>query len=106
VANKVGTYGLALAANAAGIPFLVAGPTSTIDADCPSGDVIPIEERGAAEVQTVAGAAVSPSGTECRNPAFDVTPAALISALVTERGVVSPVGAEQLRDLGATAGAR
>lgn len=106
VANKVGTYGLALAANAARIPFIVAGPTSTIDADCPSGDVIPIEERDPAEVHTVAGASISPSGTECRNPAFDITPAALISALVTERGVVSPVGAEQLRDLGATAGAR
>lgn len=106
VANKVGTYGLALAANAADIPFVVAGPTSTIDADCPSGEAIPIEQRDPAEVQTLAGGSVAPPGTECRNPAFDVTPAALISALVTERGVVSPVGTEQLRDLGATAGAR
>ena len=77
VANKVGTYGLALAANAAGIPFVVAGPSSTIDRDCPSGEQITIEERDPGEL----GAA---PGTPCRNPAFDITPAHLVTALVTE----------------------
>jgi methylthioribose-1-phosphate isomerase len=106
VANKVGTYGLALAARAAGIPFVVAAPTSTIDAECPTGSSILIEERDPDEVRTVAGAAIAPAGTGCRNPAFDVTPAELVSALVTERGVVSPLSAEQLRDHLATAGVR
>ncbi len=89
VANKVGTYGLALAAKAAGIPFVVAGPSSTIDPDCPSGAEIEIEERDPEEIRTVAGAELTLSGTECRNPAFDVTPAKLVTALVTERGVSS-----------------
>jgi methylthioribose-1-phosphate isomerase len=83
VANKVGTYGLALAAHRAGIPFVVAGPTSTIDHDCPSGDQITIEERDAEEVRRVG----APPGTPCRNPAFDITPAELVTALVTEQGV-------------------
>lgn len=96
VANKVGTYGLALAAGAAGIPFVVAGPTSTIDLGCPSGQSISIEERDPDEVSSVAGQRLAPSGTACRNPAFDVTPAALITALVTERGIVRPVAAEPL----------
>jgi methylthioribose-1-phosphate isomerase len=90
VANKVGTYGLALAADAADIPFVVAGPTSTIDPNCPSGDQIVIEQRNPDEVRVVAGAAVTTPGTRCRNPAFDVTPASLITALVTERGVIEP----------------
>jgi methylthioribose-1-phosphate isomerase len=77
VANKVGTYGLALAANAAGIPFVVAGPSSTIDRDCPSGEQIAIEERDSGELG-------APPGTPCRNPAFDITPAHLVTALVTE----------------------
>jgi methylthioribose-1-phosphate isomerase len=91
VANKVGTYGLALAARAHGIPFVVAGPTSTIDAGCPSGAAIAIEERAADEVLSAATSggpgALAPAATACRNPAFDVTPAALVTALVTERGV-------------------
>jgi methylthioribose-1-phosphate isomerase len=91
VANKVGTYGLALAAHAAGIPFVVAGPTSTIDATCPSGAAITIEERDAAEVRGARDELLTVAGTACRNPAFDVTPAALVSALVTERGVARPV---------------
>ncbi len=78
VANKVGTYGLALAAHAAGIPFVVAGPSSTIDTESPTGAEIEIEERDPDEVRP---------GVPCRNPAFDVTPAELVSALVTERGV-------------------
>jgi methylthioribose-1-phosphate isomerase len=94
VANKVGTYGLALAANAAGIPFVVAGPTSTIDSGTASGADIAIEQRDPDEVRTVAGHRLTLDGTACRNPAFDVTPATLITALVTERGVVrSPDGA-------------
>jgi methylthioribose-1-phosphate isomerase len=99
VANKVGTYGLALAAHAAAIPFVVAGPTSTIDPDCPSGAEIVIEQRDPDEVRTAAGQPLTLPGTPCRNPAFDVTPAALVSALVTERGVVRPVGPAELRPL-------
>jgi methylthioribose-1-phosphate isomerase len=87
VANKVGTYGLALAASAAGIKFVVAGPTSTIDLHTATGAEITIEERDGDEVRT---AVAAPEGTPCRNPAFDVTPAALVSALVTEQGVLAP----------------
>jgi methylthioribose-1-phosphate isomerase len=90
VANKVGTYGLALAAHAAGIPFVVAGPTSTIDPDTPTGADIAIEERDPDEVRSAAGRILTLPGTRTRNPAFDVTPAALVTALVTERGVVRP----------------
>jgi methylthioribose-1-phosphate isomerase len=91
VANKVGTYGLALAAHAAGIPFVVAGPSSSIDLATADGDGIAIEERPADEVRTAGGALLTVAGTPCRNPAFDVTPAALVWALVTERGVARPV---------------
>ena len=90
-ANKVGTYGLALAARAAGIPFVVAGPTSTIDPALPDGSGIAIEERDADEVRSFGGALATLPDTPVRNPAFDVTPAELISALVTERGVAQPV---------------
>ncbi|WP_372788191.1 S-methyl-5-thioribose-1-phosphate isomerase [Paraconexibacter sp.] len=90
-ANKVGTYAHALAAGAAGIPFLVAGPTSSIDPHIAHGDDIAIEERDAREVTHVAGSPTAPLGTQARNPAFDVTPARLITALVTERGVARPV---------------
>jgi methylthioribose-1-phosphate isomerase len=88
VANKVGTYGLALAARAAEIPFVVIGPTSTVDLECSSGAEIVIEERSGDEVLHIRGTAIAPDETRCRNPAFDVTPAELVSALVTERGVV------------------
>jgi methylthioribose-1-phosphate isomerase len=91
VANKVGTYGLALAASAAGIPFLVAGPASTIDRGCPSGAEIVIEERDPDEVRSLRGVPTTLPDTPCRNPAFDVTPAALVSALATEGGVAAPV---------------
>jgi methylthioribose-1-phosphate isomerase len=90
VANKVGTYAHALAARAAGIPFVVAGPTSTIDASISSGDEIVIEERAADEVRHAGGALLTADDTPCRNPAFDVTPAELVTALVTERGIASP----------------
>jgi methylthioribose-1-phosphate isomerase len=93
VANKVGTYGLALAARAAGIPFVAAGPSSSIDGSLPSGEAIEIEERGAEEVRTAAGSLLTVPGTPVRNPAFDVTPAALVWALVTERGIAQPVDA-------------
>jgi methylthioribose-1-phosphate isomerase len=93
VANKVGTYGLALAAHVAAIPFVAAGPSSSVDAALPAGDAIEIEERGAEEVRTAAGALLTVPGTDVRNPAFDVTPAALVWALVTERGVAQPVDA-------------
>jgi methylthioribose-1-phosphate isomerase len=89
-ANKVGTYPLALAANAAGIPFFVAAPISTVDLRAATGRDIPIEERGAEEVTHLAGARVAAEGVRVFNPAFDVTPARLISAIVTERGVARP----------------
>jgi methylthioribose-1-phosphate isomerase len=98
-ANKVGTYPLALAASAAGIPFVVVGPTSTIDPDCTSGAEIEIEERDADEVRFARGEALTLPGTPCRNPAFDVTPATLVTALVTERGVASPVSRESIAAL-------
>lgn len=89
-ANKVGTYAHALAARAAGIPFVVAGPTSTIDASISTGEEIVIEERDPDEVRHAGGALLTTPDTPCRNPAFDVTPAELISALVTERGIAAP----------------
>jgi methylthioribose-1-phosphate isomerase len=98
-ANKVGTYGLALAARAAAIPFVVAGPTSTIDPELPDGDGIAIEERDAEEVRSFGAAASTLPDTPVRNPAFDVTPASLISALVTERGVAQPVDADTVSAL-------
>ena len=96
VANKVGTYGLALACNAAGIPFVVAGPTSTVDHDTPTGSQIAIEERDPDEVRAIGGRPITGTATRCRNPAFDVTPAALVTALVTELGVAQPVGEASL----------
>jgi methylthioribose-1-phosphate isomerase len=99
VANKVGTYGLALAARASRIPFVIAGPTSSIDGALPDGDAIEIEERGAEEVLAFGGAPVAPDGTAVRNPAFDVTPAGLVTALVTERGVAAPPDATSVAEL-------
>jgi methylthioribose-1-phosphate isomerase len=93
VANKVGTYGLALAAHAAGIPFVAAGPSSSLDRTLPDGEGIEIEERSADEVRGALGTLLTVPGTPVRNPAFDVTPAELVWALVTERGVAQPVGA-------------
>jgi len=87
-ANKVGTYGVALLAHAHRIPFCVAAPSSTFDLAIDSGAQITIEERDAAEVTHLAGRPVAPPGVRVRNPAFDVTPARLISAIITERGVI------------------
>jgi S-methyl-5-thioribose-1-phosphate isomerase len=96
VANKVGTYSLALAARASNVPFIVAAPLSTVDLETPDGEAIPIELRSASEVLEVNGALVAPEGTQAYNPAFDVTPASLVTAIVTELGVVRP-GVEDLR---------
>ncbi|MCL6596894.1 MAG: S-methyl-5-thioribose-1-phosphate isomerase [Firmicutes bacterium] len=90
VANKIGTYALALAAAAHGVPFYVAAPTSTIDLTTPTGDAIPIEERDPGEVLYVGETAIAPAGTKVRNPAFDVTPARYVTAIITEFGVVRP----------------
>jgi methylthioribose-1-phosphate isomerase len=89
-ANKVGTYPLALAAQAAGVPFFVAAPVSTVDLRASTGKDIPIEERAADEVTHLAGSRVAAEGVRVFNPAFDVTPARLIAAIVTERGVARP----------------
>ena len=89
-ANKIGTYGLALAARAHGVPFYVAGPTSTIDMDVCNGDDIPIESRPSKEVTHALDCRVTPEGTEVANPAFDVTPAKYITAIITEKGVAYP----------------
>ncbi len=91
VANKVGTWPLSLAAREAGVPFVVVAPWSTFDVSLLTGRDIPIEERSPEEVLAFAGRRVAPPGVDAANPAFDVTPAALVTAIVTERGVVSPV---------------
>jgi methylthioribose-1-phosphate isomerase len=90
VANKIGTYGVALAARAHGVPFYVAAPTSTIDPATPDGARIPIEERAADEVAGWRGHAAAPAEARVWNPAFDVTPAELVTAIITDRGVFAP----------------
>jgi methylthioribose-1-phosphate isomerase len=104
VANKVGTYGLAVLARHHQVPFVVVAPESTVDADTPDGAAIPVEQRSAQEVVTLAGQSVAPAGTAAYNPAFDVTPPDLITAIVTELGVIEPVTAGNLRVLGAGSG--
>jgi methylthioribose-1-phosphate isomerase len=92
-ANKVGTYTLAVLAARHGIPFYVAAPTSSIDLETAEGDAIPIEERAADELLLIRGVRIAPVGTEVRNPAFDVTPAELITGIITEEGVLrAPYG--------------
>jgi methylthioribose-1-phosphate isomerase len=91
VANKVGTYSLAVLARHHGVPFVVVAPTSTIDHRTKTGADIEVEQRPGEEVTTFAGHAVAPPGSAAYNPAFDVTPAELVTAIVTERGVISPV---------------
>jgi S-methyl-5-thioribose-1-phosphate isomerase len=95
VANKIGTYPLALAAARAGIPFVVAAPESTVDPATPDGGAVTIEDRGDDEVLTLCGVAVAPSGARAVNPAFDVTPADLVTAVVTERRIVRPAAGER-----------
>src|SRR5262245_53272648 len=89
-ANKIGTYTLAVLAKAHGVPFYVAAPISTVDPATPDGAAIPIEERSAGEVTTIGGVTIAPEGVSARHPAFDVTPAALITAIITDRGVLRP----------------
>ncbi len=96
VANKIGTYGVACLAHAHGIPFYVAAPWSTVDLACPNGAAIPIERRKSDELFTFAGTRTAPEGVNADNPAFDVTPARLISAIFTERGKASPPGERAL----------
>ncbi|MGE5820449.1 MAG: S-methyl-5-thioribose-1-phosphate isomerase [Deltaproteobacteria bacterium] len=88
VANKIGTYGIAVLAKRHGVPFYVAAPTSSIDLGCASGKEIPIEQRNPKEVSNIFGRAIAPKGIKVLNPAFDVTPQDLISALITEKGVI------------------
>ncbi|HUG19883.1 MAG TPA: S-methyl-5-thioribose-1-phosphate isomerase [Planctomycetaceae bacterium] len=98
-ANKIGTYSVAQLANAHGIPFYIAAPSSTFDFSLDSGDQIPIEQRPPEEITRGFGRQTVPPGVNVYNPAFDVTPAELISALITERGVISPVTKEAIHEL-------
>jgi methylthioribose-1-phosphate isomerase len=97
VANKIGTYSLAVLARENGVPFYVAAPTTTVDLACPDGDAIPIEERAAAEVLSFAGQSIAPAGVSARYVAFDVTPARYVTAIITDRGICRPPYAESLR---------
>lgn len=99
VANKIGTYTVAVLAKEHGIPFYVAAPISTVDLETPDGSKIPIEQRNAAEVTHFAGKLVTPEGVSIENPAFDVTPAKYVTAIVTERGIARAPYEESLRQL-------
>ena len=94
VANKIGTYNVAVLAREHGVPFTVAAPFSTVDLDCPTGADIPIEERSRDEVARIGDRVLVADGIPCRHPAFDVTPARLVTAIYTERGVVRPAQGE------------
>lgn len=98
VANKIGTYPIAVLAKKHGIPFYVAGPISSIDLNCPSGQEIPIEERDPKEVSHIFGHAMAPKGIKILNPAFDVTSQDLISAIITEKGVIQPPYQQNIRN--------
>lgn len=100
VANKIGTYALAIAARHHGIPFYVAAPSSTLDFDLASGDQIPIEERSADEVRRGFGRLTAPEGVGVFSAAFDVTPAGLIDGIITEKGIFSPHALHRLREAG------
>jgi methylthioribose-1-phosphate isomerase len=102
-ANKIGTYNLALVAHAHGVPFYVIGPTSTVDLRIPRGDAIPIEERDAREISHLGNEQLTPDGVSVANPAFDVTPARYITAIVTEQGIAYPPYEESLARLVAQA---
>jgi methylthioribose-1-phosphate isomerase len=99
VANKIGTYGVAVLARQHDIPFYVAAPLSTIDLKCPTGDQIPIEERNAEEVTNFFNQRVAPAGIKVRNPAFDVTPNEFVTAIITERGIAKAPYSETLKKL-------
>ena len=98
VANKIGTYTIAVLARRHGIPFFVAGPTSSIDDNCASGKYIPIEQRDAKEVSHIFGKALAPKGMRVLNPAFDVTSQDLITAIITEKGVIHPPYQQNIRN--------
>jgi methylthioribose-1-phosphate isomerase len=97
VANKIGTYMVAVLAKEHGIPFYVAAPLSTVDLDCPTGEQIPIEQRDAREVTHIKGIQLAPEGIEIGNPAFDVTPNHLVTAIITEKGVARAPYIESLK---------
>jgi methylthioribose-1-phosphate isomerase len=99
VANKVGTYTVALLAHEHGVPFYVAAPLSTIDLATPSGDEIPIEQRSPKEVTHLGATRLAPEGASVWNPAFDVTPARLVAGIITERGIARAPYADSLRAL-------
>jgi methylthioribose-1-phosphate isomerase len=103
VANKIGTYTVAVLAKEHGIPFYVAAPISTVDLDTPDGSKIPIEQRNAKEVTHIAGKQMVPDGVGIENPAFDVTPAQYVTAIITERGIARAPYTDSLRKLAATA---
>jgi methylthioribose-1-phosphate isomerase len=103
VANKIGTYSVAVLAKENQVPFFVAAPLSTLDLTLASGDLIPIEQRAAEEVTHVFGRPVAPEGTTVENPAFDVTPARYVTAIITEKGVARAPYEESLRVLANTA---
>ena len=96
VANKIGTYALAVLAREHGVRFMVVAPTSTVDLDTPSGEAIPIETRDPDELLCLGGRRLAPEGAAAWNPVFDVTPAALVDVLVTERGVLERPGPDSL----------
>jgi methylthioribose-1-phosphate isomerase len=100
VANKIGTYSVAILANAHDIPFYVAAPWSTVDLATPNGDHIPIEQRAAREITHIGGKQVTPDGVGVENPAFDVTPHRYVGAIITERGIAKAPYSESLADLG------
>ncbi len=101
VANKIGTYPLAVLCKENGVPFYVAAPLSSIDFSLPTGDLIPIEERGPEEVTHVFGCSIAPEGVKVRNIAFDVTPARYITGIITEKGVFRPGDLHRLNEPGA-----
>ena len=105
-ANKVGTYSLAVLAAHHGIPFYVCAPLSSVDLATADGPAIPIEERPAEEVTSIRGQRIAPAGTQVRNPSFDVTPAALITGIVTDEGVLGPPFGPALTEAMARRGAR
>ena len=99
VANKIGTYTVAILAKEHNIPFYVAAPISTVDLACPDGSQIPIEQRNSKEVTHIAGKQMVPDGVAVENPAFDVTPAKYVAAIITEKGLARAPYAESLRRL-------
>jgi methylthioribose-1-phosphate isomerase len=98
-ANKIGTYSVAVLAHAHGIPFYVAAPSSTFDLSLDTGEAIPIEERAAEEITHGFGRQTAPAGVKVYNPAFDVTPAKYITAIITEKGIVQPITREAIANV-------